>query len=338
MKKTLSILSLFVLVASFLFSSCQKERMPDSEALVAGTEVCKSQDYPLILACLKDAGTVNISNDGTNVYVKVTINEFVALENVINNIKLWVGPDAALIPKMDCMPDLSKFPFTATVDASLKTYTFTISYAALSDYHKTTITCSSQLYVVTAVNLDYAAYPYVGYAGDINVQCGDACWSYASYQGVCCAPGTTETAFAKGGYVFATDSKANPENLPSLLLSKDRWGWAINIPTTNATYTYDVWAGAGLNYTSMGDKVGMVTVTVSGSTVTVKYEMLAGYSMAELHVYAGDLKPTTIAPGQYGYTQSFSPYATTHEASFNLTDTNGDGFWLIAHAVAYGSF
>ena len=79
MKKTLSILSSFVVIASFLFSSCQKERMPDSEALVATTEVCKNQDYPLILACLKDAGSVNISNDGTNVYVKVTINEYIDL-------------------------------------------------------------------------------------------------------------------------------------------------------------------------------------------------------------------------------------------------------------------
>lgn len=312
--------------------------MPDSEALVATTEVCNTQNYPLILACLKDAGVVSISNDGNNVYVKVTINEYVSLQDVANNIKLWIGPDANQIPKLDCQPDLSKFPFTASVAAGGTTYTFTISYAQLSEYWKTTINCGTKLYAVTAVSMDYAAYPYMGYAGDVNVKCGDACWSYAAYQGVCCTPGTEQTAFAKGGYVWVTDSKANPESLPSLLLSKDRWGWAINIPKSNATYTYDVWAGAGLNYTSKGVKVGKVTVTVSGSTVTVKYEMLAGYSMTELHIYAGDFKPTTIAPGQFGYNQTFDPKATTHEASFTLNDTNNDGFWLICHAVAYGSF
>ena len=338
MKKTLGILASFALLVIFVFSSCQKERIPDSEAAVVGTEVCKSQDYPLILACLKDAGYVNISNDGTNIYVKVTINEYVAFLDVANNIKLWIGTDVAQIPKVDCYPDLSKFPYTASVAAGEKTYSFTISFAALSEYYKTTIDCATPLYVVTAVSMDYAAYPYVGYAGNVAVNCGDACWSYAVYQGVCCAPGTTETAFAKGGYVWVTDSKANPEGLPSLMLAKDRWGWAINIPTGDATYTYDVWAGAGLNYTSKGKKVGTATVTVVGSAVTVKYEMAAGYSMTELHIYANDKKPTTIAPGQFGYTKTFSPNATTHEATFNLTDTNGDGFWLILHAVAYGSF
>jgi hypothetical protein len=58
MKKTLGILASFALLVIFVFSSCQKERIPDSESAVAGTEVCKSQDYPLILACLKDAGSV----------------------------------------------------------------------------------------------------------------------------------------------------------------------------------------------------------------------------------------------------------------------------------------
>ena len=56
---------------------------------------------------------------------------------------------------------------------------------------------------------------------------------YAEYTVACCdtppPPPTVKygTAFAKGGYVFVTEKKANPENLPSLNLIRNRWGWAI---------------------------------------------------------------------------------------------------------------
>ena len=170
---------------------------------------------------------------------------------------------------------------------------------------------------------------------------GNRWWFYANYATACCEdapPAPSEkygTAFAKGGWVFTTDKKSNPEKLPSLNLTRNRWGWAINLQSAGTT-TYELWNGAGLNYTSKGKLVGTVTVDYDGSVATVTYDLNSGFSIGEAHIYAGDFKPTTLAPGQYGHTAYFDPTATTYSASFDVTDTNGDGVWFIVHAVAYG--
>ena len=112
------------------------------------------------------------------------------------------------------------------------------------------------------------------------------------------------TAFAKGSHVFVTDlKKSNPENLPSLGLIKNRWGWAINV-TEPGTTKYPIWAGAGLNKTSNGVKVGDLTVDWTGTNATITYTFESPNTFGEIHIYAGDYKPTTTAPGQYGYTDT----------------------------------
>lgn len=167
---------------------------------------------------------------------------------------------------------------------------------------------------------------------------GPRWWYYGEYK-ICCPDGpppvdvVCQTAFAKGGWVFVTDARANPERLPSLNLIRNRWGWAINLQSTG-TFTYDLWAGAGLNNTANGTKVGTVTVNFTGLQATVTYTLVDPATMKELHIYAGDLRPTTVAPGQYGYIEYFDPPATTHTATFDLGDSNGDGIWIIAHAVS----
>lgn len=70
---------------------------------------------------------------------------------------------------------------------------------------------------------------------------------------------------------------------------------------------------------------------------TVTYQLNPGYSMEEAHIYVGDFKPVTLAPGQYGHTAYFTPFAQTYTSSFSVTDSNNDGIWIIAHAVVYGS-
>ncbi len=82
-------------------------------------------------------------------------------------------------------------------------------------------------------------------------------------------------------------------------------------------------------------KVGTLTVNWDGSNVTVTYTMDSGYCLEEVHLYAGDDSPTTIAPGQYGNLAEFDPNVTSYQFNVPLADTNGDGVvWLVAHAVA----
>jgi hypothetical protein len=163
-------------------------------------------------------------------------------------------------------------------------------------------------------------------------------WYFYDIDGLCCDSGDPgldqcQTAFAKGGWVFTTDPRSNPEALQSLELIKNRWGWAINIPAGDGAYQFDIWAGAGLNNVANGVKAGILTVEVAGSVVTVSYALLPGFVMEEAHVYLGDTAPETVAPGQYGNTAYFDPKAGAHSVSADIIDSNGDGIWIIAHAV-----
>jgi len=67
--------------------------------------------------------------------------------------------------------------------------------------------------------------------------------------------------------------------------------------------------------------------------------MFGPYKIQEVHLYAGDLPPATIAPGQYGYLDSFAPTGVSYYM-FNvpLADPGADGVWLVAHAVVSGPF
>jgi hypothetical protein len=55
------------------------------------------------------------------------------------------------------------------------------------------------------------------------------------------------------------------------------------------------------------------------------------YVLAEVHLYAGDVPLSTIAPGQYGFLDT--PNGWTYTFSVPLFDTDGDGVWLVAHSV-----
>ncbi|SDG50467.1 hypothetical protein [Psychroflexus sediminis] len=129
-----------------------------------------------------------------------------------------------------------------------------------------------------------------------------------------------ETAFALGNNTFT-----------ELGLTNGRWGWAHEFTEVqDGTYTLDIWAGAGQNNTSNGVEVGLLTVEVSGSDITVTYDMSPGYTMSETHLYLGDDMPTTVAPGQYGNINNLE--AATSD-SFTVSYSGDGNFWIIAHAV-----
>lgn len=57
--------------------------------------------------------------------------------------------------------------------------------------------------------------------------------------------------------------------------------------------------------------------------------------LEEVHVYAGDNRPTSAAPGQYGHSAEFPTGASVYvyDINFPNPDVQNDGVWLIAHAV-----
>jgi len=297
---------------------------------------CGSDTLTLWAGQTIDAGTLIVSNDETNLYVTYNTT------GVFGTLHLWVGTDLTLLPTTPNGPGAGtpipgQFPYVFDA-AGLTTYTFTIPLANISFY----TACGNTINVVAHAEVSINGGQETAFGGDIAGTGTNRWYFYAAYATACCSdtppPAPLEklgTAFAKGGYVFTTDKKSNPENLPSLNLTKNRWGWAINL-TSPAFKTYDLYVGAGLNKTSKAKLVGTASVNYTGTQATVTYTLNPSFVIEEAHVYANDFKPTTLAPGQYGNTFYFNPFAFTHSFTVDVMDTNGDGVWFIIHAVAYG--
>lgn len=317
----------------------------------------EAMDFTLWAGQTINAGTLTVYNDKDNLYL--TFNSTEGYQDVTENIKVWAGTDLLNLPvNSQGVPVNGDFPYKLTVASGEKIATMTIPLAGIVDYDETV--CGKQIIHVVA-HVDIKAPDGNGgyteetaYAGDIPGET-PRWWFRLEYTPQCCtdtpppAEGTMETAFIKFdntgaygmGYVFTTNKKSNPEKYASLSLTQNRWGWAGNI-TSQGTYDFDIYAGAGLNNILNGMKVGTGTVMWDGAKLQVTYETLPGFSMVEVHIYAGDTKPMTIAPGQYGFVENFglvpADFKTSFTKEFDVTDTDGDGIWVIAHAVAYGVF
>lgn len=300
-------------------------------------------------------GKVSVSNDAEKLYVTYSLTYPGA---VFGTLHAWVGSDLLNVPKNDQgIPIPGRFSFHSGADvfpssAGLTNYTFAIPFQRINAAGLPSVDASGNttcnpinLFVVThaEVNIDSDNDGVVdkgetAFGGGISGEDGSRWWFYDSYT-ICCdfgggVPCMTETAFGKGGWVWTTNKNSNPEKLPSLALTKSRWGWAINVKTPGVSI-YDIWAGAGLNKTANGTKVGTLTVNWNGAQAEVSYNLSPGYVAEEVHIYAADAKPTTVAPGQYGYPEAGYDAGGVQNFTHTvpLADAAGDGVWLIAHAV-----
>jgi hypothetical protein len=334
----------------------------------AHSAACGTEVLDLTAGQTINVGSVTVSNDANNIYVKYEINTTNQPSATFGTLHLWIGDDLANVDGGGASrPSPGKLPFISdgtvragysfSSSAGSTSYTFTIPFSAINmmDISSSTV-CASlpTLYVVAHAEVNNVD----GGGGSLTSQtafggptpgAGKAWWFYGQYT-ICCDFGGggvcfTGTAFAKGGWVWTTDPKANPEKLSTLKLTKNRWGWAINL--TGSTHsTYDIWAGAGLNDTSKGKKVGTMTVDWdgNGTSAAVMYSMFSGNFLEEVHIYASDFKPASmaqLAPGSFGNpTSGYSMDPNIASFSYTtstLSDSNGDGVWLIGHALVSSS-
>lgn len=300
---------------------------------------CEPTVWDLTAGQHYDVGSITVSNDDVNVYVTYTL-DFPGA--TFGSLHLWMGSDLDNLPANDngtpipgqfCQADGGAC-YGAT---GLTTYTFAMPFADLALPGVPDV-CGAELYVVTHAEVlvdldgDGEVDDETAFGGD-QPGPGPRWWFYGVYT-VCCdfnpPADVCETAFAKGGWVWTTSPKSNPEGLESLQLTRNRWGWAVNLTSTGVT-TYEIWAGAGLNDTANGVLVGELTIDWDGATAVVTYTLDPGFTLAEVHLYAGDAAPMTTAPGQYGYLDA--PGAATYTFTVPLANSDADGVWLIAHAV-----
>ncbi|HEY3250209.1 MAG TPA: hypothetical protein VGK25_03730 [Ignavibacteria bacterium] len=337
MKRTLySILLLSVIVIAAYIGGCSDTPLNpgnNQQQNNQGDATCATGiDFLLTAGQHTVVGNIHVSNDATNLYVTYTITDPNCTEG-INTLHLWVGTDLADVPSTpNGTPIPGQFPYTGSANGGT-TYTFTIPFSSLniSDVNNY---CLTNLYILA--HAEACGETAWGGNNPVNVDSPGRWYFYAVYP-ICCDNGTPDppvcnTAFGKGGYVWTTSSQSNPENLPSLNLMRNRWGWAIKL-TQPGTTNYQIWSGAGLNNTGNGSLVGTLTVIWDGLNVIVRYNITStGCVLTEVHLYAGDDSPTKIAPGQFGNQASFNPGVTTYTFNVPLEDTNGGGVWLVAHA------
>jgi hypothetical protein len=313
-------------------------------------EPCGYEEFTLWAGQDIDAGQVIVYNDAENLYITVVTTE--GFQNIAENIKLWLDTDYGNLPtNPQGIPNPGQFPdkYKVTVPDGTLTYTYEIPLSDVNGYDVTT--CGEQgIYIV--IHVDVLAPDGSGgtsaetaWGGDIPMGEENRWWFKLIYNPQCCEddPGPDpeyflETAFAYGNYVFVTPLNGkrawsnNPDHLAYLELTRNRWGWAINL-TAAGENILPIYAGAGLNNTANGTLVGQATVDWDENTLTVSYDMDEPYVMEEAHVYASDLVPATIAPGQYGNIYYFDPYSASETYSYDVSDSNGDGIWIIMHAV-----
>ena len=87
--------------------------------------------------------------------------------------------------------------------------------------------------------------------------------------------GTCETAYAYGGSLAASFTE--------VIEKKSPWGWS-NGPLLAGSDTWGIYAGAGGGQPADGTLVGWLAIIYDGSTVTVTYDMDAGYTMDATHL------------------------------------------------------
>ncbi|MCC5970657.1 MAG: hypothetical protein JJU15_11940 [Pararhodobacter sp.] len=308
------------------------------------------QSYTLWAGQTNDVGEVIVSNTATHLTIKYMLNEDErAAGTTFGTLHAWVGTDLEGLPTNPqgiLVP--GSFPYSHTPSSDVWHHTFSIPLNTLG------ITdlgngegCGLELIVVTHAEINYADGRNNGnndtaFGGD-NPGDGPRWWFYITYEVQCCDDtppvfGRCETAFGYGTHIFATNRNHNPDDLPTLRLSPGRWGWANRVGQPN-TIVRPIYAGAGRNITRPNRVVGELTIERLGDgSVRVGYEMnrtrQGQYNrfLHSVHIYASNDRPTTIAPGRYGYTRYFGGSTVgDHSATFQL-DAEGP-IWIIAHAV-----
>jgi hypothetical protein len=105
---------------------------------------------------------------------------------------------------------------------------------------------------------------------------------------------------------------------------------ATTFPTTLTLYV-----GAAQCEISKGTDAGNVTITKSGTSVTVTFNLKPAFFLTETHVYYGTAAkvPKSFAPGQYGNTLL---YGSATQVSGTHTFTYKAGNVFILHAGVCG--
>jgi hypothetical protein len=289
-----------------------------------------------------DAGDVCLSVSGNDLVVTYAT----AGGWELTGASLWAGASLASMPQTNTgNPKVGLFPYqSGTLPAAATSYQFRLPLSAFGLDASMTSCEAHKIFLAAHANLrlpngDGTFRTETGW-GDGARLVSRGNWAMSFTATLTCFDDrpvvpvdvTSETAFAYGG-ASASCFIGLPE------LSTNRWGWT-NGPLVADTYTFDIYAAAGQCDLTKGTRVGTLTVNYSGSTASVTYQMLPGYTLDETHLYVGsEVLPRkngdyTVAPGQYPQIHDLT---AAQSDSYTFTGLSGT-IYVVAHAVVSGSF
>ncbi|RYO80069.1 hypothetical protein DL766_009333 [Monosporascus sp. MC13-8B] len=169
----------------------------------------------------------------------------------------------------------------------------------------------------------------------VTFECPDVCAkSCHCPTGKWCSMGTAY------GYAEGKAITFNPTLVNGGASGCKKWGWYYKISSgdLSAGLTGDLRVGAGGNDVSKSVDVGDFSAKLSGTTLTVKYDLASGYDLGEVHVYASCSAPTSCAPGSwaaYNSDRSGLDLSATTDRTFEqaITVPQCGNYYLIFHGA-----
>jgi len=154
------------------------------------------------------------------------------------------------------------------------------------------------------------------------------------------------------GTGYAYNSACNPngsaactyyiKNLSGTGCGNGKWGWYFALtPASLAAFSAPLYVGAGGNNLASGTAVGTVSITTSGSAITVHYTVDPAYGLNFIHVQLDCDVPPKCSPGQLNSKTDGTPQptcliganglpATSTSVTFTKTCTT---YYAIFHAA-----
>jgi len=340
MKTQFHKLLLLAFAVPVLLSSCKKSDESADEKFSSANDPQLKTDLvyfgtPVVSPMVDFAqtispATVSIGNDATQLLVKyqITDNSW-----FLYNPRLFVGTEAELVALGIINPN------SLNPDGSV--YINNTSLIPNSSFNGSSTTYKEYLFDLSALP---ACVIVIAYA-ELRKTTGERAYVFGKstmkrdgyYINYCVQqcetppPPVCETAYAFGGSVancFLNISGVQSTN----------WGWS-NGPIGAGSYSWPMYAGAGLCNIENGTHVGTLTVNYTPPTATVTYTVFAGYVLNQTHLYVGNqILPMfkgkyTTAPGQFPYKHGNLNGVTTD--TYNISGLSGS-IYVAAHSEVCG--
>jgi len=275
-----------------------------------------------------EAGEVCVAVQGD--YLAVTYHTVDGWE--LKEAQMWTGLDMAQMPATkNGSPKIGNFPYNAGDITGATSYSFNVPLEKVFGVPADLCGMNAYLAAHASVQRDNGDGTYqteTGWVDGASIRERGSWAMYSSLQFTCppdldvavneeCG---TETAFALGDRTFKE------------ILDSPRWGWELAV-ADGEDFEVEIYAGAGQNDISKGTLVGHLLVARDGELVTVRYQMLDGFTMNETHLYVGASEISDIAPGTYG-NQNDLTNATSDVYSVTVDGADSaKPLYVVAHAV-----